>query len=804
MSDTNFSSEKNTDSPDEIKLFVDPSHPDTMTPPTRWRVKARDNEAPSEVKIQTAPTLDETIEKYKDIGKTAAAEFTKGALVDVPTLPRSIVDLVGSGLGAAFKYGVVLPANKLGLTDTTPSSLQEKLNERSKGRRIEREAMDESVADYQVKNPMLAGLINRGYPSIPPDRETTQKVIEKELPFTAYNPKDTPARYAGSIARELPSAFLAPGRGIVSKVSQTGLMGAGAEAGGDLASVLGKEELAPYFRMAGGMLTPVAVEKIYNGLSWGTDASNKKLFEALAKDMRLNQSNMTPQEIQNAFDNGLNPALLDMAGPNTRKLFSQIGGLTESTQKKLGDLNEQIIVRSNGLKTDLSTSVKDSFGVVDDAAETAAKIAAAEKPYVDQLYQIVRNDPASANVWSNRLQGLTEENLMKQVIDKVEKTSLRVRRDAEGNPIPGSEINPLVLGPNGAVTATPNLNFWNDVKIELDGLINQANRSGSSADAGKYINLKKQLTGAVDDLIPSYASARSAASEVFGATDAIEAGYKSFAGIGKGAAFKAEDVLNGFKKLNADEQALFREGQAGYLAELATATGFDNFAKILDNPNFSKIVKNTMGDDFYHQLNGKVISSSLLDKAPFIKSTETTQFYKDPSVILGGVAAGVTGFWDMLKFGVSAGTALQTGLIVGGGFAVRELANLKNSAIANKVLDLALSPQNEKSMQELGELVKTSAQARNALYKLQKLTESAAVNYYLANPPAPSGEPEASGGRIQRASGGRAGMNHVTRAAMLIRAAERAKNQHGDNTESLLNQPDESIAKALKVANSAI
>jgi len=65
-------------------------------------------------------------------------------------------------------------------------------------------------------------------------------------------------------------------------------------------------------------------------------------------------------------------------------------------------------------------------------------------------------------------------------------------------------------------------------------------------------------------------------------------------------------------------------------------------------------------------------------------------------------------------------------------------------------------------------------------------------------------EMQSRGGRIQRASGGRAGMNHVTRAAMLIRAAERAKNQHGDNTESLLNQPDESIAKALKVANSAI
>ena len=62
----------------------------------------------------------------------------------------------------------------------------------------------------------------------------------------------------------------------------------------------------------------------------------------------------------------------------------------------------------------------------------------------------------------------------------------------------------------------------------------------------------------------------------------------------------------------------------------------------------------------------------------------------------------------------------------------------------------------------------------------------------------------ASGGRAMRASGGRTRIDHEAKAASLIRLAERAKKDHGKNTEPLLNLPDETITKALSVANESI
>jgi hypothetical protein len=61
---------------------------------------------------------------------------------------------------------------------------------------------------------------------------------------------------------------------------------------------------------------------------------------------------------------------------------------------------------------------------------------------------------------------------------------------------------------------------------------------------------------------------------------------------------------------------------------------------------------------------------------------------------------------------------------------------------------------------------------------------------------------QARGGRISRATGGRAG--GVTTADMLIAAAERAKKSDGKVTESLLAQPDEAITRALAIANKHI
>lgn len=58
--------------------------------------------------------------------------------------------------------------------------------------------------------------------------------------------------------------------------------------------------------------------------------------------------------------------------------------------------------------------------------------------------------------------------------------------------------------------------------------------------------------------------------------------------------------------------------------------------------------------------------------------------------------------------------------------------------------------------------------------------------------------------RTQRASGGKVGINHSAEAQRLIGLAERAKKQHNETTKPLLDEHDDTITHALKVANDAI
>ncbi len=58
--------------------------------------------------------------------------------------------------------------------------------------------------------------------------------------------------------------------------------------------------------------------------------------------------------------------------------------------------------------------------------------------------------------------------------------------------------------------------------------------------------------------------------------------------------------------------------------------------------------------------------------------------------------------------------------------------------------------------------------------------------------------------RIGRKSGGRVGGDHMAAADLLVKAAERAKNDHGKTTEPLLSQSDDAVAHALEVANRSI
>jgi hypothetical protein len=62
----------------------------------------------------------------------------------------------------------------------------------------------------------------------------------------------------------------------------------------------------------------------------------------------------------------------------------------------------------------------------------------------------------------------------------------------------------------------------------------------------------------------------------------------------------------------------------------------------------------------------------------------------------------------------------------------------------------------------------------------------------------------ASGGRVSRASGGRTTMDHEAAASRLVKMVDQVRKRQATTTKPLLKLPDETIARALSVANRAI
>ena len=85
---------------------------------------------------------------------------------------------------------------------------------------------------------------------------------------------------------------------------------------------------------------------------------------------------------------------------------------------------------------------------------------------------------------------------------------------------------------NDGPDALPSLQFWNQVKINLDTMIAAAKPTATNAgDRALYADLtamKQKLLSSLDNAVPSYADARRGAAGFFGAEDAIDAGRKAF------------------------------------------------------------------------------------------------------------------------------------------------------------------------------------------------------------------------------------------------------------------------------------
>lgn len=147
-------------------------------------------------------------------------------------------------------------------------------------------------------------------------------------------------------------------------------------------------------------------------------------------------------------------------------------------------------------------------------------------------YAKAYNAPAARAVWNQPIQELMQSDTFRAAISAAEK------RGTDRAAVAGYKAvrNPFEFRPDGSVTlktnpdgsrALPSLQFWDQVKRNLDGMIGTAKRQGDDTLVGDLMGIKTKLTNALDSAVPEYRNARGVAASFFGADDAIDAGRKA-------------------------------------------------------------------------------------------------------------------------------------------------------------------------------------------------------------------------------------------------------------------------------------
>jgi hypothetical protein len=211
-------------------------------------------------------------------------------------------------------------------------------------------------------------------------------------------------------------------------------------------------------------------------------------------------------------------------------------------------------------------------GNVDDLAlQENIKIAAkaANKPAYDAAFKA----PQAQAVFTPRIQQLMQSPSFRSAIDSVP------ARSADRGAVQGfKEIgNPFTKNSQGAyvlrraadgTTVTPNLQFWNQVKINLDEQIGIAKRAGNNTLASDLTGLKKALVDDIDAVVPAYKTARQGAAGFFGAEDSIEAG-RIFAKSPR----SIPEARKAYAKFTAPEREGFATGYASELIDRIKTVG---------------------------------------------------------------------------------------------------------------------------------------------------------------------------------------------------------------------------------------
>lgn len=345
------------------------------------------------------------------------------------------------------------------------------------------------------------------------------------------------------------------------------------------------------------------------------------------------------------------------ASPNARAVMEQAIGDRFSAQ---GDRTIEAVRRIVGGST------------------SAVNREALEKAAVAQntpAYAAAFARPAAQSVWDEGLETLAGAPVVQQAIRQAAVTGRNKASIGGAGPMVspfqidaatgGMALRPL---PDGS-RAVPTLEFWNQVKINLDSIGSQEARSAA-----------KVLREHLDTLVTEYRTARAGAASFFGADDALTAGEEFIM-----SRMENDAARSALAKMKPAERTLFAEGFADALARrIAETSDRRNVINsvFLRAPASKERIEIALGKDKAKELEAFLRIEDLLDRARGAISTNSKTVQR---LVELGIGTSATGY------GAYTGDWKSTGTILGA-LLVRHGMGRVDRAVAQRVGEMLASP----------------------------------------------------------------------------------------------------------------
>lgn len=464
---------------------------------------------------------------------------------------------------------------------------------------------------------------------------------------------------------------------------------------------------------AGGSAVADRVGSVVRGAMNPTGEAGRRVARAMTTDRKVPGAVLSQADLAAAAKNGQPLMNADLGGETTRALARSAANQSPAARGQMervvsdrfadqGSRVTRMISRLTGGKTD-------DLMMIDGLKDAAA---AANKPAYNRAYSA----PRAQDMWDQRFAQLMQAPAVQKAARDATTRGAN-RSAASGFP---AVKNPFVeqngrfmlrVNKDGSV-AKPTLQFWDQVKRNLDGDIGVAQRAGDKTLAADLMALKSNLVNTLDSTVPEYKAARQGAAAFFGAEDAVDAG-RMFA--------KSTRALPEFKRgilaMKPAEREAFETGFASELIDQARSAGdrTNVITRMFKSPEQRAKMEMAFGPARAREIEAFVRVETAMDAFRNAFGNSTTARQLAEMGVIGGGAWLYTGDY---KSGITAAALTQGARYAGkkiDGNVMTKMAEMLLSndpaLIAKAVHNATMSPQHMAAIDALTKIAGTSARA---------------------------------------------------------------------------------------------